>query len=98
MCSIGRKKRARIRPGIAHRNTRPSEPPPARASRGLSPDGCGPIMRALRNTGDAIPMDALERIKKQVSENPVILYMKGTPDFPQCGFSARAVEALKACG
>ena len=42
-------------------------------------------------------MDALERIKKQVTENPVILYMKGTPDFPQCGFSARAVQALKAC-
>ncbi len=43
-------------------------------------------------------MDALERIKKQVSENPVILYMKGTPDFPQCGFSARTVQALKSCG
>lgn len=42
-------------------------------------------------------MDALERIKKQVSDNPVILYMKGSPDFPQCGFSARAVQALKAC-
>jgi monothiol glutaredoxin len=44
------------------------------------------------------PMDALERIKKQVTDNPVILYMKGTPDFPQCGFSARAVQAIKACG
>lgn len=43
-------------------------------------------------------MDALERIKKQVSENPVVIYMKGTPDFPQCGFSARASQALKACG
>jgi monothiol glutaredoxin len=43
-------------------------------------------------------MDALERIKKQVSENPVIIYMKGSPDFPQCGFSARATQALKACG
>jgi monothiol glutaredoxin len=42
-------------------------------------------------------MDALERIKKQVTENPVILYMKGTPEFPQCGFSARAVQALKSC-
>lgn len=42
-------------------------------------------------------MDALERIKKQVTDNPVILYMKGTPDFPQCGFSARTVQALKAC-
>ena len=43
-------------------------------------------------------MDALERIKKQVGDNPVILYMKGTPDFPQCGFSARTVQALKQCG
>jgi monothiol glutaredoxin len=42
-------------------------------------------------------MDALERIKKQVTDNPIILYMKGTPDFPQCGFSARTVQALKAC-
>lgn len=42
-------------------------------------------------------MDALERIKKQVTENPIILYMKGTPEFPQCGFSARAVQAIKSC-
>lgn len=43
-------------------------------------------------------MDVYERIKQQISENPVLLYMKGTPDFPQCGFSAQAVAALKACG
>lgn len=43
-------------------------------------------------------MDTLERIKKQVTDNPVILYMKGTPEFPQCGFSARTVQALKSCG
>jgi monothiol glutaredoxin len=43
-------------------------------------------------------VDPLERIKKQVTDNPVIIYMKGTPDFPQCGFSARAVQALKGCG
>lgn len=42
-------------------------------------------------------MDALERIKQQVTQSPVMIYMKGTPDFPQCGFSARAVQALKAC-
>ncbi|MES1943447.1 glutaredoxin-like protein [Salinisphaera sp. PC39] len=41
---------------------------------------------------------ALEIIKNEVESNPVILYMKGTPDFPQCGFSARAAEAIKACG
>ena len=37
-------------------------------------------------------------IKKQVGENRVVLYMKGTPDFPQCGFSANAVGILRACG
>ena len=43
-------------------------------------------------------MDALERIKNQVTQSPIILYMKGTPDFPQCGFSARVVQALNASG
>ncbi len=43
-------------------------------------------------------MEVLERIKKQVEENPVLLYMKGTPQFPQCGFSGRAVQVLQACG
>jgi len=42
-------------------------------------------------------MDALERIRQQVEDNPVIIYMKGTPQFPQCGFSARASQALQAC-
>ena len=37
-----------------------------------------------------------ERIKKQLNSYPVLLYMKGTPDFPQCGFSARTVQALRA--
>ena len=40
-------------------------------------------------------MDALERIKEQVQSNKVILYMKGTPQMPQCGFSSRTAEALK---
>ena len=43
-------------------------------------------------------MDVLDRIHQQVTENPVVLYMKGTPSIPQCGFSSRAAEALKACG
>jgi monothiol glutaredoxin len=42
-------------------------------------------------------MDVLERIKQQVEENPIVIYMKGTPQLPQCGFSSRAAEALKAC-
>lgn len=43
-------------------------------------------------------MDALERIDQFVQSNPVIIFMKGTPQFPSCGFSSRASEALKACG
>jgi len=43
-------------------------------------------------------MDTLDVIKDQLSSNNVILYMKGTPQFPQCGFSARAVEALMSVG
>jgi monothiol glutaredoxin len=37
-------------------------------------------------------------IKKQVTENRVVLYMKGTPEAPQCGFSANAIGILRACG
>jgi len=43
-------------------------------------------------------MDTQERIKETVTSNPVVLYMKGTPQMPQCGFSAMAVQALQACG
>ena len=43
-------------------------------------------------------MDILEGIKSQIETNPIILYMKGSPQFPMCGFSGRAVEALKQCG
>ncbi len=43
-------------------------------------------------------MNVQERIKQQVSTHPIVLYMKGTPDFPQCGFSANAVQVLQACG
>jgi len=43
-------------------------------------------------------MDVNERIKKQLDTYPVLLYMKGTPDFPQCGFSAKTVGVLRAAG
>lgn len=43
-------------------------------------------------------METIERIKEQIATMPVLLYMKGTPDFPQCGFSARAVQCMKAEG
>ena len=41
-------------------------------------------------------MDVMERIKATVEQSPIVLFMKGTPDFPQCGFSSRVVQALKA--
>jgi monothiol glutaredoxin len=43
-------------------------------------------------------MDAQALIRKQVTDNAVVLYMKGTPDAPKCGFSAAAVQILEACG
>ncbi len=43
-------------------------------------------------------MDVLERIDEQVKSNPIVIYMKGTPQFPMCGFSSRAADALKKCG
>lgn len=43
-------------------------------------------------------MDVLERIRQQVEENPIIIYMKGTPQMPMCGFSSRTAQAMQACG
>jgi monothiol glutaredoxin len=43
-------------------------------------------------------MDTQQRIKDQVTGHAVVLYMKGTPQFPQCGFSSLAVQVLNACG
>lgn len=43
-------------------------------------------------------MSTPERIKSLISSKPVFLFMKGTPDFPQCGFSMRAISILKAVG
>ena len=40
----------------------------------------------------------LEKIKSQVTENPVVIYMKGSPQFPMCGFSSRAAQALADTG
>ena len=42
-------------------------------------------------------MSIIDTIKQQLSKDSVVLYMKGTPDFPQCGFSARAVHILREC-
>ena len=43
-------------------------------------------------------MDIMETIREQVEGNRIILYMKGSPNQPQCGFSARTVQALMSCG
>jgi monothiol glutaredoxin len=43
-------------------------------------------------------MEILEVIREQVEGNPILLYMKGSPDQPQCGFSAQASQILMACG
>ena len=40
----------------------------------------------------------LAEIRKQIADHPVLLYMKGSPQLPQCGFSAKAVQVLQACG
>ncbi|GAA4648502.1 Grx4 family monothiol glutaredoxin [Kistimonas scapharcae] len=42
--------------------------------------------------------DVIEQIKQQIADNDVLLYMKGSPRMPQCGFSSRAVQVLIACG
>lgn len=42
-------------------------------------------------------MDIMERIKQQIESDKVVLYMKGTPQFPQCGFSSQVVQALHHC-
>ena len=43
-------------------------------------------------------MDTKQKIHEQVTAHPVVLFMKGTPQFPQCGFSSLAVQVLNACG
>jgi monothiol glutaredoxin len=53
-------------------------------------------LRDFQNGGFVV--DVNERIKKQLETYPVLLYMKGTPDFPQCGFSAKTVSVLRAVG
>ena len=56
--------------------------------------GVGIVCQYLKGS----QMDILETIKDQIESNSVLLYMKGSPNQPQCGFSARTVQALMACG
>jgi monothiol glutaredoxin len=43
-------------------------------------------------------MPILDRIRSEVESQPIVLFMKGTPQFPMCGFSSRVVQALQSCG
>ncbi|WP_404399702.1 Grx4 family monothiol glutaredoxin [Idiomarina seosinensis] len=43
-------------------------------------------------------METVDKIKQQISENPILLYMKGSPKLPSCGFSSQASQALMGCG
>lgn len=50
------------------------------------------------NTNESTPAATIEKIKQQIAEHPILLYMKGSPKLPSCGFSAQASQALMACG
>ncbi len=43
-------------------------------------------------------METIDKIKQQIEENAILLYMKGSPKLPSCGFSSQAAQALMACG
>ncbi len=43
-------------------------------------------------------METIDRIKQQIGENDILIYMKGSPKLPMCGFSAQAIQALMQCG
>ena len=49
----------------------------------------------MENNGE---LSTVERIQQQIAENPILLYMKGSPKLPSCGFSAQASQALMSCG
>jgi monothiol glutaredoxin len=56
------------------------------------------VVRTLADRRREVAEDVVSRIKTHISTSPAVLFMKGTPDFPQCGFSAQAVQALRASG
>jgi monothiol glutaredoxin len=53
-----------------------------------------PLYKEVLNMSEEV----LDNIKQQITENPIILYMKGSPQAPQCGFSAQTIECMVACG
>ena len=56
------------------------------------------VVKALENRRKIVADDVINRIRTHIGTSPAVLFMKGTPDFPQCGFSAQAVAALRANG
>jgi monothiol glutaredoxin len=56
------------------------------------------VVELLPNRRKKVSEDVVNRIKTHIATKPAVLFMKGTPDFPQCGFSAQAVAALRANG
>ena len=65
---------------------------------------CIPILKGIHFCAQRNQMDntenqsTLDRIKQQIEENPILLYMKGSPKLPSCGFSSQASQALMSCG
>ena len=56
------------------------------------------VIRALEDRRKIVAEDVVNRIKTHISTRPAVLFMKGTPDFPQCGFSAQTVAVLRESG
>jgi monothiol glutaredoxin len=56
------------------------------------------VLATLEERRKTVTDDVISRIKTHIGTSPAVLFMKGTPDFPQCGFSAQAVSALRASG
>jgi monothiol glutaredoxin len=69
------------------------------AGPGRQPQGLGAQSGVESTEHQETPMsDAQQRIDELVKSNPVVLFMKGTAQFPMCGFSGRAIQVLKAAG
>jgi len=72
---------------------RPANPLP---SQRIATPAARPGLSCVKDASNPA-MNVMDRIKAEVEGHPVVLFMKGTPQFPMCGFSSRAVQALKAC-
>jgi monothiol glutaredoxin len=56
-----------------------------------------PVMQEIFSQRPGQTLSAVERIQSYLASSPIVLFMKGSPTVPQCGFSARVVSALRAC-